>query len=410
METAGFRIQALNFMENQKPNLLKKFLVSGAVALLLLIFSVVIISGLSNIGLPQSSQVIDRLSENDKALLAEFFHSKSELGDRVWPGFGQADIPVILYNEEYAFLVGYPNPPSGWTKLPDKQSFGGPWQETPQDDFFGQPYYRLWLQDLEAAPEAFTVLVGERWTASMTTKELLEISLRQNFKKELPPLISDLLPYRLVIPLFVRGSDGYLGAIHHEAFHAFQGMHGSSRLESAEMAVINQQDKYPFREPAHAAAWQVELDLLYAALKAESAEETADLTRQFLENRQARRLAVNLLPAQVVFERQREWLEGLARYVELEMWREAGSNASYQPSPHMAAVSDFKAYQDYTTRWDQELDQIRRMASSTGDGRFYYSGMAQAFLLDRLDPEWKQKVMQPGVYLDDLLAAALEGL
>jgi hypothetical protein len=408
METASIRIQTLTFMENQKTSLLKKFFVSASVALLLLILSTVIISGMSNIGLPQSSQVIDRLSENDKALLAEFFHSKLELGDLVWPGFGQAEIPVILYNEEYAFLVGFPHPPSGWTKLPNKQSFGGPWQETPQDDFLGQPYYRLWLQDLEVTPEAFTVLVGERWTASMTTKEFLEISLRQNFKKELPPLISDLLPYRLVIPLFVRGSDGYLGAIHHEAFHAFQGIHGSGRLELAEMAVINEQDKYPFREPAHVAAWQVELDHLYAALKAESEEETAALTRQFLENRQARRLSGELLPAQVVFEQQREWLEGLARYVELGMWREAGSNAGYQPSPQMAAVSDFKAYQDYPTRWNQELDQIRRMASNTGDGRFYYSGMAQAFLLDRLDPHWKHKVLEPGIYLDDLLLAALE--
>jgi hypothetical protein len=47
------------------------------------------------------------------------------------------------------------------------------------------------------------------------------------------------------------------------------------------------------------------------------------------------------------------------------------------------------------------------MANDEGDGRFYYSGMAQAYLLDRLSPGWKQSAFQPGVYLDELLAAAI---
>jgi hypothetical protein len=394
-------------MQNKKRITAKKIAVAIAAGLLLLILGAVVFSFLSNIGLPQSSQSIDRLSAADKALLAEFFQSKSELGDRVWPGFGAADIPVILYNEEYVFLVGLPHPSSGWIKIPKKQAFGGPWQQTPQDDFLGRPYYRQRLSDPEIGPEAFTVLVGDKWTASLTTKEYLEIALRYNFRAELPSMIADLVPYRIVIPLFVRGSDGYLSALHHEAFHAFQGMNGGGRLESAEMTAINHQEDYPFLEPSHVEAWQTELDLLNAALKAETQAETATLTRQFLETRQTRRLTVNLAPAHVLLEKEREWLEGLGRYVELAMWREAGSHPGYQPNQQMELLPDFKAYQRFDSRWNQELDQIRRMASATGDGRFYYSGMAQAFLLDRLDPDWKLKVMQPGVYLDELLQTAL---
>jgi len=39
--------------------------------------------------------------------------------------------------------------------------------------------------------------------------------------------------------------------------------------------------------------------------------------------------------------------------------------------------------------------------------RFYYSGMAQAFLLDRLSPGWKQQILSPGVFQEDLLRRAV---
>jgi hypothetical protein len=50
---------------------------------------------------------------------------------------------------------------------------------------------------------------------------------------------------------------------------------------------------------------------------------------------------------------------------------------------------------------------MARMAGDEGDGRFYYSGMAQAYLLDRLSPGWKKTALDAGAHLDDLLAAAL---
>ena len=76
------------------------------------------ISTLSNLGLPQRSTVTETLSEADKIRLAETLHLRGELGDAIWAGWGQADIPAILYNEEYVFLVGYENPSDGWIKFP----------------------------------------------------------------------------------------------------------------------------------------------------------------------------------------------------------------------------------------------------------------------------------------------------
>ena len=47
------------------------------------------------------------------------------------------------------------------------------------------------------------------------------------------------------------------------------------------------------------------------------------------------------------------------------------------------------------------------MAGDEGDGRFYYSGMAQAVLLDRFAPGWKAQILDQGVWLDELLDAAV---
>ena len=40
--------------------------------------------------------------------------------------------------------------------------------------------------------------------------------------------------------------------------------------------------------------------------------------------------------------------------------------------------------------------------------RFYMLGMAEAFLLDRLQPDWKDTALRDGVFLEDLLRQAVE--
>jgi hypothetical protein len=58
-------------------------------------------------------------------------------------------------------------------------------------------------------------------------------------------------------------------------------------------------------------------------------------------------------------------------------------------------------------RWSQEIDQIRRMASGEGDTRFYYTGLAQAALLDRLAADWRGRALSGELSLEELLAGAV---
>jgi 16S rRNA (cytidine(1402)-2'-O)-methyltransferase len=79
----------------------------------------------------------------------------------------------------------------------------------------------------------------------------------------------------------------------------------------------------------------------------------------------------------------------------------------YDSVTAVATDPNFNAYANLPRRWQQQVDQIGRMAGDEGDGRFYYTGMAQAFLLDQLLPDWKTMALDEGVYLEDLLAIAI---
>lgn len=105
-------------------------------------------------------------------------------------------------------------------------------------------------------------------------------------------------------------------------------------------------------------------------------------------------------------ERLREWEEGLAKYTELAVWKHAASDSAYKPVKALSSDPDFKSYDSFSRKWAEELITLRNQ--SKGDEvRFYYSGMAQAFLLDRLNPDWRARILQEDVFLEDLLSEAL---
>ena len=377
--------------------------------LLLLLLGGVVVSAVSNLFLPVGSEVVDRLDEKEKALLAETFHLRETLGEEAWPGWSEATIPLVVYNEAYAFLIGYPGEPDeGWTAVPAGTAHGGLWEMVPGDTFLGRPYYRVPLPADGTTPQAFTVRVGDEWAGALQTREWMRVAFIQELGEQLPSFLQPIVPYRLVSNLFLGGSDKYIAALLHEAFHAFQGIRAPQRLAAAERALRRYEERYPFADEGFQDSWQVELELLADALEAEAEAEVSALAAEFLQARAARREAFDLSPALVGYERHREWVEGVAKYMELEMWRLAATAPGYEPHPATEELADLDDYDRFATAWSREVDQIRRMAGDDGDGRFYYSGMAQAVLLDRLAPGWKARLLNEEATLDQLLSAAVQ--
>jgi hypothetical protein len=340
-----------------------------------------IVSALRNRHLPTEPASSGSLAPLDKARLAEALHLKEELGGQVWPGWEQVDIPVILWNRDDSFLVGYPSVPSGWEPV------GG-------DTFEGQAYYRQGTDH----PQNFTVEVDGRWVASMATKWETDAFLMEVFREFLPPLLDAVFPYWLL----VQPSEVQISAVLHESFHAYQARVAPPRLEQAEDA-HHYGDLYWQADEAMGDEWREEIELLAQALQATSDQEARALVHRFLRQREQRRRAHGLDGDLLAYERWLEWEEGLAKYVELAIWREAYTAQKYEPLASVAQDPDFGSYATFPRRWSQEIGQMKRQATREGETRFYYTGMAQAMLLDRLLPGWKPRVFSEDTWLETLL-------
>jgi hypothetical protein len=377
----------------------------GGLCLVCLLTS--LISFWINRSLPSKSAETDRLSQLEKARLAEALQVRSTFGEAAWPGFGEAGIPVLEYNEAYAFLVGYPNPAAGWVKVPNPGVRGQAWEVVADDSFQGQAYYRQPVADAAGQIGSFTVQVGKRWTASMVTKEWGTIELVSQMREGLPPGVNTVAPYRLITPQLL-DTDQYIFKQVHESFHAFQGQQAGRRLEQAELAVRQYEDHYPWDDPAQRDGWLSEFQALKAGVQAGSKAEQSDAVRRFLQARQERRAGAAFSPELAAYEMQREWLEGVALYVEFDTWKNLAAAPNYQPQPGLQSDPDFHGYGAFQSKMNAALASPRALVTQH-DTRFYSAGMMEAFLLDDLVPDWKAEIFHDGIYLEDLLRQAVGG-
>jgi len=296
------------------------------------------------------------LTAQDKELLAEALRLKQALGDEVWPGLGGASIPVIVYNEGYEFLTGPVNPAPA-----------PPWAKVEKDTFAGEPYFRRPAEH----PQAFAVNLGEQWAASMTSLETMNRKARIKISR-----------------------DFYVVFLLHEAFHAFQALMEPARFREANSLYVLEKS-YPAKEPVFAKAWTEEGAILAAALKAKDRDETMDRVRAFLRQRDSRRGALPFNVVTAEYERQMEWLEGLAKYAEIRFY-ELAATRSKEPA--------FAAYRPGLAYWTWDFVRLeKQLGAQEGDLRFYLSGMAQARLLDRLAPDWKIRFFKDGGGTEDRL-------
>ena len=349
---------------------------------LCLLLSIVSLFGNRNLPVEGRSEL---LHEVDKARLLESLHLKATLGDRVWPGWGSADIPVIVWNRSYEFLVDYnEEAPAGWSIVSG-------------DDLNGQEYFRRSADN----PQNFAVRVGDAWAASIANKNTTDVFLITAFQENLPTPITQVFPYRFLI----QPSETQMGGLLHETFHVFQYQNTAVRMEAAE-SMHGLEDEYELAFESFNGEWRQEAGLLAEALNAQTHSEKADLVRRFLDLRDSRRADYNLEKNLVEYERWLEWEEGTAKYIEIAILRQASETAEYQPVPGMEDDPDFKQYLTIGQRWSQELFQLRYQ-TSPGESRFYATGMAQAFLLDDLMPDWKEQYWIEETFLEDFLRSAV---
>lgn len=325
------------------------------------------------------NQIYDQASLTglDKVSLEETFSLHEQLGNKLWPGFADAEIPIIIFNDTYEFISGIDDPGPGW-------------QLVEGDNINLNRYYYRPAQN----PQAFTTKLDSGWAASMTSLNVLNREIFLMLRQELPRPFNRLLPHQLV----TYGNDYHITTFIHESFHAFQALTARDKFDQAQR-VYGQENLYPYQDDDFRAAWNEEGKLLSAALAAERSPEKLELIAEFLLKREQRRSSARLSPADLAYEKNLEWLEGLAKYIEIEFYELAAD------SSELTDV-DFASDPKY---WDED---IKRLSGSLGEhdghNRFYLSGMAQAQLLQQLGVVgWKEQVMEEDVFLDDMLENCL---
>ena len=322
----------------------------------------------------KENQDLSRLNPEDKAQLVDYFRLKKTFGSQVWPDFGEVEIPLIQYNQRYEFLVAHPHPPAPWIALDD-------------DTFQDKPYYRRAVEKAQA----FAVPVGDLWAASLDTLSYMNQSMKKQLREKIPPekLTSGMLKMMEITPA------QHVVSLLHEAFHAFQALRIQVRFLGAS-GMYSSEKHYPFKDEVFRDAWNQEGALLASALREDDDTERLALIRKFLDMRTKRRSDASLSQELISLEREFEWLEGLAKYVEMK-FAELGSSQQGE--------AESKAYRIVWNRLRMDfIYRLNNLGNLHGDLRFYLSGAIQAMILDKIRPDWKQEMMhQENVCLEDLL-------
>jgi hypothetical protein len=143
------------------------------------------------------------------------------------------------------------------------------------------------------------------------------------------------------------------------------------------------------------------------AWETDSEEERAKLAGKFIEAREQRRANAGLADKFVEYEKQREWLEGLAKYTELKIGVVAVYSNTYEPVQGADDAADFNMYQNKESYLKNQIAEAGRASGRDGESRFYYGGMLQAMVLDKLDSSWREEAMDDSLFLEDFLIMAV---
>lgn len=280
-------------------------------------------------------------------------------GPDFWPGWDLLSTPIAVFDPgRLVILIQHPNPPATFVRV-----------DTP--------------------------LVSTPVYVSTNTNGLLADTA-------LPfhDVVTTMVSYRT---LMNRDAEEALTLCLHTLFHGYQQRIAPQKTPDIQVVVFGRYPEFSFDNNA---LLSLEGALLEEALDTNEDRKMRAFVRRFLAVRAVRRRLLS--PELARFERGEEADEGLARYIEYRFLSE--SYRSYAPLPALQRYDPhFHSFRHNQTLLRLRVDPLLDLALA-GDSlrqRLYPLGMAQAVLLDRLDPKWKEKFEHTTKFLDELLADAV---
>ncbi len=341
--------------------------------------------GTPGLGLAEAAPAqIEGMSRQQLVVLREAFQLVNTVGNEVWPGWARISMTVVIIEGDYEYMV---NSPSDWDPA---GSF-----ELTEQRFIGQPIYRRDRTLPHALRAAFPVagipaaVVGA-WSPAEESPNEWALTLV------------------------------------HEWFHVLQMTRGDAAkvgdLRLGEGVYPSLVLDYPFAYGDRAIGHAIHLlgSSLYdfwnrsrslpRAIQRTFVAETSWAALQNFET------IVSLKYGNDVFNyfRYQTWKEGVARYTQVHVSLLAADfedKGRFYQQPGFAAL---QGSMSYARLWEEVTHtNYWLMRTPSGDlggdpTSFYGIGHGMAELLDAVNPTWKERYFDRGVWLTDLIAEAMD--
>ena len=191
-----------------------------------------------------------------------------------------------------------------------------------------------------------------------------------------------------------------LDLVFHEAFHCYQ--HDPNRPGSPWRGELpRMQFRYGAMPARDFAGYCLEALFLDQALSATEVSARRTAARRFLALRRERQKGMAAENGE--FEKGAELNEGLAQYAGVKAVM-LGIEAQRQGRLDLSVEE--KTAESWRSKRLEFLPKMKELQAQTRR-RFYTSGAAQAFLLDELAPDWKTRVQNQTIALQDLIGEAI---
>ncbi|HVP55500.1 MAG TPA: hypothetical protein VMU45_10940 [Candidatus Eisenbacteria bacterium] len=294
------------------------------------------------------AQAPKSLPADDAVRIIEFYRLADQIQDKVWPGWSKTPAPLVLVTADTEYLTHFPTPPKEFQKV--------------GDDVYARP--RQFATNLQATFPAFgfppVIVIGEPAnTSSKTSTPWLITLMHEHFHQ-----------MQWAQPEYVKAINDL----------------GLSKGDATGMWMLNY--PYPYDVPEIAESFHHLRDTLLATLAEVDQQKFAPLAKAYLKERKM--FLGQLLPNDHKYFSFQLWQEGVARYTQIKA---AEAAADYQPSTAFAALPDYTPFSTYAlTARARTLDELKHIDITQSKREAFYSfGAAEALLLDRLNPEWKDQ-------------------
>ena len=299
------------------------------------------------------------LLADDAVRIAEFYRLAEQTQDKIWPDWSKTPAPLLLVTGDTEYLTHFPTPPKDFQKV--------------GDDVYARPCQ--FSPNMQATFPAFgfppVIVIGEpKATQSQTSTPWLMVVMHEHFHQ-----------LQWAQPDYLKATADL----------------GLSKGDATGMWMLNY--PYPYDNPDLARAFEDLRDSLLNTLNEVDQQKFEHLTKQYVKDR--KQFFAQLLPGDHKYFSFQLWQEGVARYTQIKA---AEAAADFQPSAAFAALPDFTPFDTYAvTARARTLDELRHIDIAQSKREVFYSfGAAEALLLDRINPAWKEQYFKHLLTTDPL--------